>query len=285
MIRLVLKAKQGREGLVAVKKKTKTGATITFWVRPEKAKKESGVHAQPDKTAFQPIRRIVSQLNKLSIGDKVEVEGAGKYVVVGKPVAKKISGEWQLLIAPDKGGTKSVYYRGNLGKVRIVGDGKTEQMSTSKVTTGNIDKLKNIVKEHQATKIGGVMIDVQTANLIVQIYDKLSDANKKKFAKMPMKKMGALAWQMVSKSEDNGGSLFKAGQFGTGTEARAKRNVYAEGMKDKGMESGRAYAIATSMVKEGAKPAKKTTKKDLKAERKRQKKKLKKKKKENPDEY
>ena len=72
--------------------------------------------------------------------------------------------------------------------------------------------------------------------------------------------------------------------FKTGAEGRSKRNVYAEGMKDKGMDSSRAYAIATSMVKEGAKPAKKSTKKDLKAERKRQKEELKKKKRKQADE-
>jgi len=66
--------------------------------------------------------------------------------------------------------------------------------------------------------------------------------------------------------------LLKAGKFGVGTSARAKRNVYAEGIMDAGYDSDSAYAIATSAVKKGAKPAKKSTKVAYKKEMKRQKK-------------
>jgi len=61
----------------------------------------------------------------------------------------------------------------------------------------------------------------------------------------------------------------RKGMFAHGTSARAKRNVYAEGMEDEGVDN--PYAVATAMVKRGAKPRKKSTKKDVKAELKKQK--------------
>jgi hypothetical protein len=64
--------------------------------------------------------------------------------------------------------------------------------------------------------------------------------------------------------------ILKASKFGIGTEARAKRNVYAEGLKESGVDN--PYAVATAMVKKGAKPKEKTTKLALKKEIKKQKK-------------
>ena len=58
--------------------------------------------------------------------------------------------------------------------------------------------------------------------------------------------------------------------FKVGAEGRSKRNVYADGLKNAGVDN--PYAVATVMVKKGAKPKEDDTKKDLKKERKRQKK-------------
>jgi len=43
-----------------------------------------------------------------------------------------------------------------------------------------IDKMKKIVKDKQAMKIDGVMVDLYTASAVTQIYDKVNPANKKK---------------------------------------------------------------------------------------------------------
>ena len=47
-----------------------------------------------------------------------------------------------------------------------------------------IEKMREIVSKKQAMKISGVMVDMFTASAVVQIYDKVNDANKKKMEKM-----------------------------------------------------------------------------------------------------
>jgi signal recognition particle GTPase len=56
---------------------------------------------------------------------------------------------------------------------------------------------KRIIKNKQHEKVDGVLIDTQTANLIVQIYKAVKPVNKKKMEKMPMKTLGHLAWKAV----------------------------------------------------------------------------------------
>ena len=63
-----------------------------------------------------------------------------------------------------------------------------------------IDVARRVVKNSQAEKVGGVLVDMQTANLIVQIYDKVNSSNKKKMEKTPMKKLGALVWRVAKKA-------------------------------------------------------------------------------------
>lgn len=63
-----------------------------------------------------------------------------------------------------------------------------------------IDKLRKIVKEHQATSIRfkdkkSAMVDVQTANVLVKVFDAVNDKNKKRFLDKMLSKAGFL--QMV----------------------------------------------------------------------------------------
>ena len=51
-----------------------------------------------------------------------------------------------------------------------------------------VDKVKQVASKKQAMKIDGVMVDTFTASAISQIYDKVSDANKKKMDKLPITK-------------------------------------------------------------------------------------------------
>ncbi len=70
-----------------------------------------------------------------------------------------------------------------------------------KPTGSRMDKLRWIVREHQAARVDGAFVDAQTANLIVQIYDRLKDeANRAKFVAMPMKRMADTAWKIASRS-------------------------------------------------------------------------------------
>ena len=48
----------------------------------------------------------------------------------------------------------------------------------------NIDKLKQIVAEHQYQKINGVLWDVVSANAALLVFNALKKENKKKFDEM-----------------------------------------------------------------------------------------------------
>ena len=69
-----------------------------------------------------------------------------------------------------------------LGKV-FTGHGKSfvkEEVEPA----GNMAKIQKIVKDSQATKLGGVMIDMQSANLLMKVYNAVSDKDKEKMNKL-----------------------------------------------------------------------------------------------------
>lgn len=63
--------------------------------------------------------------------------------------------------------------------------------------------FKNIVDTHSALKVkdGGrtTLVDVQSANAVLKLYDALSDANKKTLTKMPISKMIKIAFEVMGK--------------------------------------------------------------------------------------
>jgi len=61
----------------------------------------------------------------------------------------------------------------------------------------NIDKIKDIVKKKQYKRIGGVIVDMQTANAILQVHKALSGANKKKYEKLSISKMASIAYKLI----------------------------------------------------------------------------------------
>ena len=60
-----------------------------------------------------------------------------------------------------------------------------------------IDKIKDIVKNKQNMKIGGVRVDMQTANAIMAVHKALGQSNKKKYEKLPIKKMASVAFKLL----------------------------------------------------------------------------------------
>jgi hypothetical protein len=58
--------------------------------------------------------------------------------------------------------------------------------------------LISILKRKQHQKIDGVLVDMQTANVILKVWDALNSSNRKKFEKLPVKKMANVAWKLVS---------------------------------------------------------------------------------------
>ena len=61
----------------------------------------------------------------------------------------------------------------------------------------NMDKIKDIVKKKQFKRIGGVIIDMQTANAILQVHKALNKPNKKKYEKLSISKMADIAYKLI----------------------------------------------------------------------------------------
>lgn len=64
---------------------------------------------------------------------------------------------------------------------------------------GHIDQLRDIVKNKQAKKVNGVMVDMFTASAITQIYDKVNDQNKKRMDGMTVPALADIAYKMMKK--------------------------------------------------------------------------------------
>ena len=64
-----------------------------------------------------------------------------------------------------------------------------------------IPDLQKIVDTKGAAKVGGVMVDMFTASMITQIYDKVNDNNKKKMDKSKIEVLVNLAQKMMQKME------------------------------------------------------------------------------------
>ena len=90
---------------------------------------------------------------------------------------------------------------------------KTTGLSDSTKDPAKIKKLREIVKEHQYKRISGKIVDVQTANMILQVYDNLPADKKKDYAKKSIPEMARTGWSILSKSKsglsDGGGKTFK----------------------------------------------------------------------------
>ena len=61
-----------------------------------------------------------------------------------------------------------------------------------------IAKLRAIVRDRQAAKVGGVMVDGFSAAAAVQVYDKVNDENKARLAHMPVRRMMDLVFRLIS---------------------------------------------------------------------------------------
>ena len=79
-------------------------------------------------------------------------------------------------------------------------EGRDLSEFTSLDEGNNIPKIKDIVAKKQAQKIQGVMVDMFTASLISQIYDKVNDANKKKMEKMTVARLADAVYKIMKKN-------------------------------------------------------------------------------------
>lgn len=82
-------------------------------------------------------------------------------------------------------------------------------MTTTIADTSWVQAVRQIVSEHQhqyidpdtgrmSSRKRGVMVDAFTASMLLGVYNRLNDANKAKFAALPLLKAVAVGWKLVS---------------------------------------------------------------------------------------
>jgi len=65
------------------------------------------------------------------------------------------------------------------------------------IESDKIETFRQIVREKQYQEIDGVTIDMQTANLVCNVYDKLNEKNREKLMNLPFHVIGRLCWDLV----------------------------------------------------------------------------------------
>ena len=69
---------------------------------------------------------------------------------------------------------------------------------------GRLDTLQGILDNHQAQKIDGMLVDAQTANLLLQLHSKGNDKTKNTIETAPLDKVVNVAWGLTKKGEFSG---------------------------------------------------------------------------------
>ena len=128
-----------------------------------------------------------------------------------------------------------------------------------------IPDIQKIVDTKGAAKVGGVMIDMFTASMIAQIYDKVNDQNKKKMEKAKIEMLVKIAQKMMQKMEynplDEGfkSDAQRRAAFASGYKAKGKKDKKEEveldenekGLKNKAEKSGMPLGILKQVYNRG----------------------------------
>ena len=146
-----------------------------------------------------------------------------------------------------KGGQKKVndFLRVIIGKSSY-GDPTEKDMSTPQIdkmlnkglkenamlNENVIEKMREIVSKKQAMKVSGVMVDMFTASAVVQIYDKVNDANKKKMEKMKPAQLANVAMKIMQKQSVSEGNLFR--EYEPGEYRNGEEKMYVDIIKKNG---------------------------------------------------
>ena len=82
--------------------------------------------------------------------------------------------------------------------------------------------IQKIVDTKGAKKVGGIMVDMFTASMINQIYNKVNDSNKKKMEKSNISTLVDIAQRMMQKSEND---PLEEGTMAIGIKSRDRKEV------------------------------------------------------------
>ena len=83
--------------------------------------------------------------------------------------------------------------------VKVALRNANESVNEAVEPKGNMAKVAKIVRSKQAAKLGGVMIDMQSANLLMKLWDAVSDKDKEKMNKLNAKMLTTVIKKLWSR--------------------------------------------------------------------------------------
>lgn len=72
-----------------------------------------------------------------------------------------------------------------------------EYMPAATAARSRITAVRRIVRDHAAARVDGYLVDVQTASLLVQVYETLSPTQRERFGAAPLVKLVELSWRVA----------------------------------------------------------------------------------------
>ena len=160
-----------------------------------------------------------------------DVKGIGQMAKIGFPAKKRTDPEWLKMNesveldekGPKIGVDRLKQQRDADSKIDIKGAKKRKpRVSSTKKNLSSISDrankkamesfdlvseaslipaLRDIADNKSATKVKGTLVDMFTASMITQIYDKVNDANKTKMDKLPLEKLVNIAHKIMKKED------------------------------------------------------------------------------------
>jgi len=166
----VSKTQQKLFGIVHAIQKGKADASKFSPVVRKLAKKMS--HSDVKKYATTDIKDLPTKLKELLTAPDIEETGIGGVPVTDTPPA-----------------TLTQPHISNDPKLVSFDEDYSEKQS----------KIVGVVKHKKPTEIDGVTVDIYTAALIAKVLHKLAPENRKKMLALPMEKMVATAYKLVTR--------------------------------------------------------------------------------------
>jgi flagellar hook-basal body complex protein FliE len=139
-------------------------------------------------------------IKKINVGQKKK----------GLPIFKESVNEYDLGLTYKKGKTVKVKHKSS-GKRLVIVDKPAVRKEYEKIgyfaesvneavePKGNMAKIAKVVKDSQATKLSGVMIDMQSANLLMKLFNAVSDKDKEKMNKLNAKMLTTVIKKLWSR--------------------------------------------------------------------------------------
>lgn len=79
--------------------------------------------------------------------------------------------------------------------------GMIRSIAKPAVELSTIEKVRQVAKSHQTNRVNGILLDAFTAQLIAQLHNALSPANKKTLEEMNIERMADTALRIANKKK------------------------------------------------------------------------------------